>query len=84
MVRQPVEERSGHLGIAKHLRPLGKAQVGGDQYAGALIQLGQQMKQQRTAGLAKGQIPQLVENHQIDVHQLQSDLARLAVRFLQL
>ena len=49
VVREPVEQRGRHLFIDKHTRPLREAQVGGDHHAGAFIQLGQQMKQQRPA-----------------------------------
>ena len=37
VMRQPVEQRSGHLGIAKDTRPLGESQVGSDHYAGVLV-----------------------------------------------
>lgn len=36
------------------------------------------MEQQCAAGLAERQIAQLIENHQIDVHQLVGDLALFA------
>ena len=58
---EPIQQRGGHLRVAKHRGPLGKRQIGRDQHAGVLIQLGQQMKQQGTPRLAEGQIPQLVQ-----------------------
>ena len=45
----PIEQRCRHLGIPKDLRPLGKAQVGCNNHTGALIQLGQQVKQECAA-----------------------------------
>jgi len=48
VMSQPVQERRGHLGIAEHAGPLAEAQVGGDHDTGALIQLGEQVEQQRT------------------------------------
>ena len=44
MVGQPVQQRRGHLGVAKHVRPFGEAQVGGDDDAGVLVQFRQQVK----------------------------------------
>lgn len=41
MMGQPIQQRSRHLGVAKHTRPLGEAQIGGDDHAGVLVQLGQ-------------------------------------------
>lgn len=35
---ESVEQRSGHLGIAEHVRPFGEAQVGGEDDAGVLVE----------------------------------------------
>ena len=78
VMRQPVEQRGGHLGVAEHTRPLGESQVGGDHHAGVLVELREQMKQQGPTGLAEGQIAQFIENHQIHTQQPQGDPARLA------
>ena len=51
VVGQPVEHGGGHLGVAEHLRPVGKCQVGGDEQRGVLVQLADQVEQQLTAGL---------------------------------
>ena len=40
---ESVEQRGGHLGVAEHAGPLRERQVGGDDHAGALVQLGQQV-----------------------------------------
>jgi len=58
VVGQPVEHGGGHLGIAKHLGPIGEGQVGGDQQGGVLVELADQMEQQLAAGLAERQIAQ--------------------------
>ena len=50
VVCQPIQQRGGHLGVAKHTRPFREAEVGRDDYAGVLVQLvqlvqlGQQVK----------------------------------------
>ena len=50
VVRQAVEQRSCHLGITKHIRPFAEAEVGGDNDAGLLIELAEQVEQQCPAG----------------------------------
>ena len=59
VMRQSVQQRRRHLDISKHLRPFCKAQIGRDHNAGALVEFGQQVKQQRAARLAKRQVPGL-------------------------
>jgi len=43
---EAVQQRGGHLGIAEDLRPFTKAEVGGDDDAGALIEFAQKVEQQ--------------------------------------
>jgi catechol 2,3-dioxygenase-like lactoylglutathione lyase family enzyme len=49
VVREPVEQGGGHLGIAEHASPFTEAEVGGDDDAGLLVELGEQVEQQGTA-----------------------------------
>ncbi|MNM89790.1 hypothetical protein D3C81_1020270 [compost metagenome] len=51
VVCQPIQQRSGHLGVAKHALPFRDAEVGGDDDAGVLVQ---QVKQQSITALAEG------------------------------
>ncbi|MNY44013.1 hypothetical protein D3C86_1790050 [compost metagenome] len=44
MMREAVEQRGGHLGIAEDAGPLAEAQVGGDDDARVLVELAQQME----------------------------------------
>ena len=39
MVSEPIEQRSCHFGITEDLRPLAKAEVGGDDDAGSLVEV---------------------------------------------
>ena len=66
---QSIQQRSSHLFIHKDRRPLGKAEVGGNDDAGALIELADQVEQQSTTHLADGQVAQLIQNHQIGMDQ---------------
>ena len=82
VVGQPIQQRRGHLGVDEDVGPLGKDQVGRDHHAGVLVELGQQVEQQRPAGLAEGQVAQLVQDHQVQVQQLVGQAAGLAGRLL--
>ena len=46
---ETVEQGRGHLGIAEDGCPFAEAEVGGDDDAGALIELAQQVEEQRSA-----------------------------------
>lgn len=65
MMGQPIEQSRGHLGIAEHARPFGEAEVRGDDDAGLLVELGEQMEQERAARWAEGQISELIEDHEV-------------------
>lgn len=39
VMREAVEQGGGHLRVAKHRRPFGEVQVGGDHHAGVRVQL---------------------------------------------
>ena len=49
VMREAVEQRRRHLRIAEDARPLGEDQVRSDDHAGVLVQLRQQVKEQRAA-----------------------------------
>ena len=49
VVRQPIQQSCSHLGITEHTSPLAEAEIGGDDDAGLLVKLGEQMEQQRAA-----------------------------------
>jgi len=59
VVRLPVEQGCGYLGVAKDTGPFAEAQVRNHD-AGVLVEH-QQVEQQRAAGLAERQVAQLVE-----------------------
>ena len=53
MVCQSVEQGCSHLGVAKYTRPFGEAEIGGDDHASVLVQLGEQVEQQGSAALTE-------------------------------
>lgn len=60
VVRQSIQQHSGHFRVAKNTRPFREAQVGCDDHAGVLVELGQKMKQQCAIALAERQVAQLI------------------------
>lgn len=77
-----VQQSGCHLGVAEDRGPFAKAEVGGDDDAGALIKLAQQVEEQRSAGGTEREVSQLVQDEQIEANQRLRNLARLAFGFL--
>ena len=70
VVREPIQERGGHLRIAEHAGPFAEHEVGGDDDAGVLVEFRQQMEQQRAAALRERQVAKLVKDHDVEIHQV--------------
>src|SRR6185437_12815406 len=66
-VGEPIEERGRHLRVAEHGRPLAEAEIGGDNDAGLLVELAQQMEEQCAAGGAERQVAEFVEDDEVGV-----------------
>ena len=79
---EPVEQCGGHLGIAEDCGPFAEAEVGGDDDAGPLIELAQQMEEQRPARGAERQVSQLIEDHEIEAGQGFGKLSGLSLGLL--
>jgi hypothetical protein len=73
-----IEERCGHLGVAKDARPFGEGEVGRDDDRGTLVELADEVKEQLTAGLREGQIAELVENEEVGPGELLGEPALAA------
>src|SRR3984957_12210031 len=81
-VGKTIEQRGRHLRVAEHGCPLAKAEIGRDDDAGALVELAQQMEEQRSAGGAERQVTQLVEDDEIGVGEPGGDLSWFALKLL--
>ena len=79
---ETVEQRGRHLRVAEHGCPFAEAEIGGDDDAGALVELAQQMEEQGSAGGAERQVAQLVEDDEIGVGKSRRDLAGFALKLL--
>ncbi len=56
VMREAVEQGRGHLCVAEHGGPLGEVEIGGDHHARVLVELGEQMEEQRAAGRGEWQV----------------------------
>jgi hypothetical protein len=54
VVRKPVEERAGHLGVAEDARPLAEGEVGGDENGGLLVEAADEVEEELATAWAKG------------------------------
>lgn len=66
MVCEPVEQGSGHLGIAEYGRPLVEGQVRRDDDRGPLVKPADQMEEKLAAGLREGEIAKLVHHDEVE------------------
>jgi hypothetical protein len=53
MMRESIQQRGGHLGVAEDARPFTEGEVGGDDDRGAFIEAADQMEQELAAGLGE-------------------------------
>ena len=70
MVRETVEQRCRHLGIAEHTRPFAEGEVGRDDDRGPLIKTADQVEQQLPAGLGEGEIAEFVEDDEVEAREI--------------
>src|SRR3546814_620120 len=64
------EQRRGHFGVAEHGRPFAEGEVRGDDDAGPLIKLADEVEQQLPSRAGERQITELVEHDQVEPRQL--------------
>lgn len=81
MVGEAVEKRRRHLGVAEDGGPFAEAEIGGDDDAGALVELAEEMEQQGAARSTERQVAELVEDDEIDMAETSCDLAGLSLSF---
>lgn len=81
-MRNPVEKCCCHLCIPEDRDPFAELKVGGDDHAGFLIELADEVEQQRTAGLWKRDITQLVDDHAVQWCKLPDDLPGISISLL--
>src|SRR5271155_1857649 len=81
-VGKTIEQRGRHLRVAEHGGPLAEAEIGGDDDAGALVELAEQMEKQGSARGAEWQVAEFVEDDEVRVGKPPRDLAGFALKLL--
>ncbi len=66
MMGKTVEQCGGHFGVAEYSGPLAKAEICGDDNAGALVEFGEQVEEQSTAGRAERQVAEFIEDDAVE------------------
>ena len=69
VVRQAVEERRGHLGVAEDTRPVAEGEIGGHD-DGGFLRDADQVEQQPPTRLGERQVAKLVQNDQVEPDQM--------------
>ena len=65
MMGQAVEQRGGHLGVAKNTRPFAECEIGRHDHRGLLVEAADQVEQQLSASLRERQIAEFVEDDEV-------------------
>ena len=78
-VREPIEERRSHLRIPEHAAPLPEREVRGHDERDALIELADQVEEQRPAILGEGEIAELIEDDEVLVEEPAGEAAGFAL-----
>ena len=63
-----------HLGVADDLSPFAEAKLRGDHDAGALLELAQQLEEERPARIAEVQASQLIQNIEVELGNVFRDM----------
>ena len=74
----PVEKSSGHFGVAKDRYPFTELQIGGHDDTGFLIQLADQMEEERPARFGERDIAQFINDDTIGLTELTDELTGIA------
>jgi len=78
-VSEAIEQCRRHLGVSEDGGPFAEAEVRRDDDAGSLVELAQQVEQQRPAGGAERQVAKLIEDDEIGMNEPRCDLPGLAL-----
>ena len=70
VVRQPVQERSCHPLALEHLLPFAEGQVAGDEQAGPLVAIGEDLEQQFRAAAIEREVTELVADQELELVEL--------------
>src|SRR5271166_4397651 len=69
-MRQAVEQRGGHFGVAEDAGPFSEGEIGRDDNRCPLVEATDQMEQELSTGLCEGQIAQLVKDDEVETREI--------------
>lgn len=75
-MQQPIEDGGGGDGVAEHRPPLANRPVAGDQHAGPLVTSRHQSEEQVRRRWLEGQVPELIDDQQLGLRELQQLLLK--------
>lgn len=64
-MRNAIQQRGRHLGVAEDLDPFPKIEVGGNDQRGFLIKMADQMEQQSFSGCGERQVTEFINDNGI-------------------
>ena len=70
MVREAIERRGSHFGVAENSRPVAEREIGRDDNRGPLVETADQVEQQLSARLREWQITQFVEDDEVETGEI--------------
>lgn len=76
---ESVEDGTGEAFVAEDLGPVFERQVGGEDDARAFVGVGDDIEQKFSAGLARGNITEFVEDEKVEFAQLAAEAEKLAI-----
>lgn len=71
-MRNAIQQRGSHLGVAEDLDPFPKIEAGGNDQRGFLIQMTAQVERQNPSGYSERQVTELINDNNIHDGQLLS------------
>ena len=84
VVSEAIEQRGRHFGVGEDAGPFAEGEIGGDDDRGALVEPADEVEQELTAGLGKGQIAEFVENDEVHAGEVIGNPALPAIAGLSL
>jgi hypothetical protein len=70
VVSEAIGQRGRHLGIGEDTGPFAEGEIGSDDDRGALVKPTDEVEQELTAGLGKGQIAEFIKNDEVHAGQV--------------
>jgi hypothetical protein len=70
VVRNPIQQCRGHLGVSKDLHPFAKAEIGGDDQGRFFVELAAEVEEQSATGGGEREIAEFVKDYGVDLDEV--------------